>query len=286
MPWVTLVLSILMLGLAGFGFGGFLLVILPARTADLNASAAKQVAAAQHSTALVGESAVKLWAGITPTGSMMLSPAQMTTDLTLAQAVEKAADDATTQLQASEAVLLQVDAIPFQFRSPQFVATDRAQLGHLDKALQATRRLAFAASVQMAISQHAQQDQAVVTSTLKPALAARNWVLVARTAASIQEDLKAQSNQAVTTEALMDPLWAKWLDALAGYDYTAQQYALAMSSGQSAAAAGLKRTLDQQDAQAAAAWAAAQAGNAAWQKANIQPILDSVSKELTAGGAS
>lgn len=275
-----------MLGLAGFGFGGFLLVILPQKTADLKASATNEVAGAQQATAAVGHSVTTLWADITPTGSILLSADTVTADLALAQSAEKAADDASTHIQTSEAVLLQVDAIPFQFQSPVFVSADRATLNHLDKAVQSARRLAFAVSLQMAIAQRAQQDQGVVTTTLKPALAARNWVLVARTAANIQDDLKAQRDLALNQETLLDPLWSKWLDALAGYDYTAQQLALASSSGQTIAAQGLKRTLDQEDAQVAAAWGAAQAANAAWQKATVQPILDGIAKELAAAGVS
>ncbi len=275
-----------MLALAGVGFGGFLLVILPARTADLAASAAREVASAQQSTGQVGHSVTTLWAGITPSGSLGLSPDKVTADLALAQAVEKGAEDATAHIQSSDAVLLQAAGIPFQLHPPAFIAPDQATLGHLDKALQSARRLAFAASLQLDIAQHAQQDQATVASTLKPALAAHNWVLVARTAATLQDDLKAQQNLALNPEALLDPLWGKWLDALAAYDYSAQQLALAQSAGQSAAAQQWKRTVAQQDAQVAATWAAAQAGNAAWQHATLQPVLDNLADELAAGGAS
>jgi hypothetical protein len=271
-----------MLGLAGFGFGGFLLVILPNKTADLKTSASHEVATAQQATTAVGQSVTTLWADITPTGSIALSSDKVTTDQAQAQSAEKAADDANSHVQAADAILLQVDAIPFQFRTPAFVPADRATLGHLDKAVQSARRLAYAVSLQMAIAQHAQVDLNTVTTTLKPALAARNWVLVARTAASIQDDLKAQRDQALSQETLLDPLWSKWLDTLAGYDYTAQQLALASSSGQATAAQGLKRTLDQEDAQVATAWTAAQAGNAAWQQSTVQPILDGLAKELAA----
>ncbi|HYS28579.1 MAG TPA: hypothetical protein VEQ12_03625 [Candidatus Limnocylindria bacterium] len=283
--WGTRIAAVLMLGLAGVGFGGFLLVILPKQSADLGTTAAAQVVAAQQSTGQVGRSVTTLWGGITPTGSVLLSPDKVTAGLAAAQAAEKAADAANTDIQAALAVLLQADGIPFQLSPPPYIAPDRAILGHLDKVVQSSRRLAYAASLQFAIAQHAQQDQASVAGTLKPALAARNWVLVARTAATLKDDLKAQVDLAATPEALMDPAWGKWLDGLAAYDYTAQQYALAESSGQSSAAQGLRRTLDQQDAQVAAAWSAAVAGNAAWQHSTVQPILDSLAKELATGHA-
>jgi hypothetical protein len=274
-----------MLVLAGVGFGGFLLVILPKQAADLGKAAASQVATAQQSTGQVGRSVTTLWAGITPTGSLLLAPDKLTAGAAAAQAAEKAADSANADIQAGLAVLLQADSIPFQLRPPAYIAPDRATLGQLDKVVQSSRHLAYAASLQFAIAQHAQQDQATVAGTLKPALAARNWVLVARTAASLKDDLKAQVDLAAVSEALLDPLWGKWLDALASYNYTAQQYALAESSGQSSAAQGLRRTLDQQDAQVAAAWSAAVAGNTAWQHTTIQPLLDGLAKDLASGHA-
>ena len=275
-----------MLGLAGFGFGGFLLVILPKQAAELGQSAARQIAVAQQSTKQVGQSVTTLWGGITPTGSLLVSPDKITAGLAAAQAGEKAADAANSDIQAGLAVLLQADSIPFQLHPPAYIAPGRATLGHLDKVVQSSRRLAYAASLQFAIAQHAQPDQAAVAGTLKPALAARNWVLVARTAATLKDDLKAQVDLAATPEALLDPLWGKWLDALASYNYTAQQYALAESSGQTSAGQGLRRTLDQQDAQVAAAWSAAVGGNTAWQHTTIQQILDSLAKELATGHAS
>lgn len=279
-------MAVVLIGLFGVGFGGFVLVIVPARAADLGVSAAREVAAAQNSTNQVDRSVTSLWNGITPSGSMALSSAKVTANLALSQTVEKGADDASAHIQTSEGVLLQAQSLPFQLRAPGFIATDQATLGHLDKALQAARRLAFAASLQLAIAQHSQQDQASVTGTLKPALDARNWALVARTAGTLEDDLKAQENLALNPEALLDPLWGKWLDALAAYVYTAQQYALAESAGQIATAQSWKRTLDRQDAQAASAWTAAQANNAAWQHATLQPQLDGLQKELAAGGAS
>jgi len=274
-----------MLGLAGAGFGGFVIVIVPARATDLGANATREVAAAQTGTKQVGSSVKSLWGGITPSGSILLSPDRVTTELALVQTAEKGADDAAAHIETSNGLLLQAQSLPFQLRAPAFVAGDQATLGHLDKALQSARRLAFAASLQLAIAQHAQQDQATVTTTLKPAIAARNWVLVARTAGTVETDLQAQQNLATNPETLLDPLWGKWLDALAGYVYSAQQLALAQSAGQSAAAQGWRRTLDQQDAQVAAGWAAAQAGNAAWQHTTLQPLLDGLAKELAAGGA-
>ncbi len=285
MSWGTRIAAVLMLVLAGVGFGGFLLVILPNQAADLGKTAAREVAAAQQSTGQVGRSVTTLWGGITPKGSLLLGPDKITAGLAAAQAAEKAADSANADVQASLAVLLQADGIPFQLRPPAYIAPDRATLGHLDKVVQSSRRLAYAASLQFAIAQHAQQDQAAVAGSLKPALAARNWVLVARTAATLKDDLKAQVDLAATPEALMDPLWGKWLDALASYNYTAQQYALAESSGQTSAGQGLRRTLDQQDAQIGAAWSAAVAGNTAWQHNTVQPILDSLAKELATGHA-
>ncbi len=286
MAWGTRIAATLMLGLAGVGFGGFLLVILPKQAADLGVTAARAVAAAQQSTGQVGRSVTTLWGGITPTGSLLVAPDKITAGLAAAQAAEKAADSANSDIQGSLAVLLLADGIPFQLHPPAYIAPDRATLGHLDKVVQASRRLSYAASLQFAIAQHAQQDQAAVAGTVKPALAARNWVLVARTAANLHDDLQAQVDQAATPEALLDPLWGKWLDALTSYVYTAQQYALAESSGQTSAGQGLRRTLDQQDAQVAAAWSAAVAGNTAWQHTTIQPILDSLAKELATGHAS
>jgi len=278
--------AFVLIALFGVGFGGFVLVIVPARATDLGLTASRQVATAQSSAKQVGGTVQALWGGITPTGSIALGADKVTAELATAQTVEKGANDASTDIQNADGVLLQAQSLPFQLRQPAYIARDQATLGHLDKALQAARRLAFAASLQLAVAQHAQQDQASVSGVLKPALSARNWALVARTAATVEEDLKAQEDLAANTESLLDPLWGKWLDALAGYVYSAQQYALAASAGQSSTAQSWKRTLDQQDAQVNQAWAAAQGGNAAWQRTTLQPLLDGQAKELAAGGAS
>src|SRR5713226_3803880 len=79
--WGTRIAAVLMLGLAGVGFGGFLLVILPKQSADLGTTAAAQVVAAQQSTGQVGRSVTTLWGGITPTGSVLLSPDKVTAGL-------------------------------------------------------------------------------------------------------------------------------------------------------------------------------------------------------------
>src|SRR5207245_4405659 len=167
--WGTRGAAVLMLSLAGVGFGGFLLVILPKQSADLGTTAATQVVAAEQSTGQVGRSVTTLWGGITPTGSVLLSPDKATTGLAAAQAAEKAADAANTDIQAGLAVLLQADGIPFQLSPPAYIAPDRATLGHLDKVVQSSRRLAYAASLQFAIAQHAQQDQASVAGAPQPA---------------------------------------------------------------------------------------------------------------------
>ena len=126
-----------------------------------------------------------------------------------------------------------------------------------------------------------QNSQSLVS--MNASLNARDWTNAARTASTIATDLKSQQSPAGDPEALLDPLWAKWVDAMLGVAISAQQYSLASAANQTQQAQQAGRTLAAARDQLAATFAAAQNGAAAWQAKTVQPILDSVARETASG---
>jgi hypothetical protein len=98
-------------------------------------------------------------------------------------------------------------------------------------------------------------------------------------------DLKAQQPPVSDAEALLDPLWSKWVDAMLAVATSAQQLSLASASGQTQQAQQATRNLMAAWAQLATTYADAQNGAAAWQAKTVQPILDTIAREKSAGGA-
>jgi hypothetical protein len=97
-------------------------------------------------------------------------------------------------------------------------------------------------------------------------------------------DLTSQQAPVSDPEALLDPLWSKWVDAMMSVATSAKQLSLASAGGQTQAAQQASRSLDAARAQLAATYADAQNGAAAWQAKTVQPLLDTVTKERAAAG--
>jgi hypothetical protein len=263
--------------------GAFLEVVLPQRVGQLAQSEASEVTLARKGTADAGTNVAKLWADISAKGSMSLSDAQLTQDLALAKTTEKSADDALSHVQLAESYIAQADALPFQVHAPAFIATDRPSLQHLDKALQATLKLTHAATLQLTLAQHVTQDVVKISTTVDPSLNAHAWADAARAASTLSEDLKPQQVSAADPEALLDPLWGAWIDAMVSVVTNAQQYSLAAAANQTQVAQQSAHNLAVARQQFAASFVAAQTNAAAWATSKVQPLLDTVSRETTAG---
>jgi hypothetical protein len=272
------------LALAIGAVGAFLEVVLPQRVAQLAQSEASELALARQGATDVSSSVNSLWAEISAKGSMSLSDDKLVQDLALAKSTEKLADDALGHVQTAQSYMAQADGLPFQLHSPAFIATDRPALQHLDKALQAVIKLTHAASLQLPLAQHLNQDALKISSTLDPSLNARSWTDAARAASALTTDLKSQQAPAGDPEALLDPLWAKRVDAMLAVVTDAQQYSLAAAANQTQLAQQASRSLAAARVQLTATIAAAQNGAADWQARMIQPLLDTVAREASAGG--
>jgi hypothetical protein len=179
--------------------------------------------------------------------------------------------------------MAQADGLPFQLHSPAFIATDRSALQHLDKALRATLKLTQAAILQLTLARHVTQDAQKISATLDPALNNRAWADAARTASALADDLKPLQVSAGFADALLDPLWGTWIDAMLAVVTSAQQYSLASAANQSQLAQQHARNLAAARQQVTASVAAAQNGASAWASSKIQPLLDTVARETTAG---
>ncbi|MDQ6711668.1 MAG: hypothetical protein M3Z28_00550 [Candidatus Dormibacteraeota bacterium] len=271
--------------LAAGAIGAFLVVVLPQRVAQLEQSEAGELALARKGATDATTAVSGLWAEISAKGGIALSPDQITKDLALAKATEKSADDALGHIQAAHGYMSQADGLPFQLHSPGFIAADRPPLDHLDKALQATIKLTHAATLQLTVAQHLNQDAQTISANLSSSLSARQWTEAARTASALATDLTTQQAPASDPESLLDPLWGKWVDAMLAVTSSAKQLSLASAAGQSQQAQTASRGLDAARAQLAASYAAAQNGAAAWQAKTVQPLLDTVAREKSAGGA-
>ena len=257
--------------------------MLPQRVAQLAQSEAGELDLARRGAADVSTNVKHLWEDITAKGSMSLSDAQLAADLVLANNAQKSADDALGHVQLAQSYMAQADGLPFQLHSAAFIATDRPALDHLDKALQASLKLTHAAILQLTLAQQVTADAQKISTTLDPALNAHAWADAARASSALADDLKPQQVSAAFADALLDPLWANWIDAMLGVVTNAQQYSLASAANQTQSAQQSANNLAAARRQFAASFTAAQNGAAAWQAKTIQPLLDTVTHETTAG---
>jgi len=263
--------------------GAFLQIVLPQRVGQLAQSEAGELELARKGTADASSTVSHLWADMSAKGAMSLSDAQLTQDLALAKSAQKAADDALGHVQLAQSYMGQADGLPFQLHSPAFIATDRPALQHLDRALQATLKLTHAAVLQLTLAQQVTQDAQKISTKLDVALNARLWADAARSASTLADDLKPQQVSAGFADALLDPLWASWIDGMVSVVTNAQQYALASAANQTQAAQQSAKSLAKARQQLAASFAAAQNGAAAWQAKTVQPLLDTLTRETAAG---
>jgi hypothetical protein len=282
--WATRIFAFLVLVLAAGAIGAFLEVVLPQRVAQLAQSEAGELALARKGTSEVSTAVTGLWTDISSKGGISLSDDQLTKDLALAKTTEKSADDALSHVQAAQSYMAQADGLPFQFHSPSFIATDRPTLQHLDKALQATVKLTHGATLQLTLAQHLNQDAQTISASLYASLNARQWTDAARTASAVTTDLQTQQAPVGDAEALLDPLWGKWVDAMLSVASSAKQLSLASAARETQQAQLASRSLEAAKAQLAASYAEAQNDAAAWQAKTVQPLLDTISKERAAAG--
>ncbi len=280
--WGTRIFALLVFLVAVGAIGAFLEVLLPQQVAKLAEMEGNELVLARKGTADVNTAVAGLWAELSPKGSMGLTAARMSEDLALAKRTERSADEALSHVQAAQAYMAQADGLPFQFHAPTFIAPDRAAAQHLEKALTTSIKLSHAATLQLTLAEHMSQNSQSLVS-MNASLNARDWTNAARTASTIATDLKSQQSPAGDPEALLDPLWAKWVDAMLGVAISAQQYSLASAANQTQQAQQAGRTLAAARDQLAATFAAAQNGAAAWQAKTVQPILDGVARETGSG---
>jgi hypothetical protein len=266
--------------LAVGAIGAFLEVVLPQRVASLAQSEANELAIARQSATDVNTATIRLWAEVSAKGGLSLSSDRLTQDLALAKSTEKIADDALGHVQLAQSYISQADGLPFQLHSPAFIASDRPALQHLEKALQASIKLTHAATLELTLAQNLSRDADKISGSLGPSLAARSWTDAARTASALATDLQSQQAPVGDPEALLDPLWSKWVDAMLTVVTSAQQLSLTSAANQTQQAQQASRSLA--TARADATFAAAQGNATVWQAKAIQPLLDTVTAELAA----
>jgi len=281
--WGTRIFAALVFFLAVGAMAAFVVLVLPAQIASLTQSESRELTTARRSAADVTASVTTLWADIAPGGSLSLPDNRLQQDLALAQSTEKAAEDALAHVQLAESYIAQIDGIPFQLHPNEIVASDRPALRHLEKALAGAIKLSHGATLQLTIASHVNQDAQSIAGPLKSSLAQHDWNTASRTAATIRTDLKSQESAASDAEALLDPLWTNWMDALVGYTDSAQQYSLNSAAGQTVTAQQLLRAMAAASDRAGAAQLAAQAGAGAWQQKTVQPLVATLRSELAAG---
>jgi hypothetical protein len=282
--WATRIFAFLVFLLAAGAIGAFLEVVLPQRVAQLAQSEAGELALARKGATDASTAVTGLWVEISTKGGIGLSDDQLTKDLALATATEKSADDALSHVQAAQSYMSQADGLPFQFHSPSFIAADRPTLAHLDNALQATIKLTHGANLQLTLARHLNQDAQTISGSLYTSLNNRAWTDAARTASALTTDLQSQQAPVGDAEALLDPLWGKWVDAMLSVASSAKQLSLASAARETQQAQVASRSLEAAKAQLAASYAEAQNDAAAWQAKTIQPLLDTISKERAAAG--
>ena len=282
--WGTRIFAALVFLLAVGAMAAFVVLVLPAQIATLSQSESRELSTARLASGEVANSVTTLWADLGPRGSLSLPDDRLQQDMALAQSAEKAASDALTHVQLAQSYLAQIDGIPFQLHANEIVTNDRPALHHLEKALAAATKLSHGATLQLAIARHVGQDAQAIAGPLNSSLAQHDWTTASRTAATVQQDLKSQQSAAADPEALLDPLWTNWMDAMAGYAASAQQYGLNVAAGQTLSAQQLARAMAAANDRAAAAFQAAQAAAPAWQQKEVQPLRDSLRAELAAAG--
>jgi len=256
-------------------------VVLPQRVGQLAGLEASDLTIARTDSTNVVASVKTLWAELSTTGSMSLTPDRLTADLAAAQGIQKSDADALGHVQAAQSDITQAQAIPFQLKAPAFLG-DAAPLTHLSKSLGAAGNLALAATLQITIAQHMSQDLTTLAS-LNSSLGTRDWRTASQTASSVVTDVKAQQAAAADPEALIDPLWSKWMDGIINYAGAAQQYALASASNQKPAAQQFANQMATANQQINAALAAVQGDASAWQSKTVEPDLTTMTSELSAG---
>jgi hypothetical protein len=251
----------------------FVGVVLPARVADLGRLEAQELSAARGGAATVQVSLASLLSEVDAAGPFAIPQDRLAADLTLARATEKQTGDSLAHAQAAGAYLTEAAGVPFQLHTPAFIKADRPAANSLQAGLQSDLKLAQALSLQLSLAQAVAADQQAWQGQLDPALASRSWVAAARAAAGLQTQLKSEQLGVANPDALLDPLWGKWIDARYAYTLTAQSYALNAASGQTLTAQQLQGTLNSQAIQIKAALAAAQQGVAGWAQRTLQPLL-------------
>jgi hypothetical protein len=271
--WGTRILAGLIGITAIAATAAFVGVVLPGRVADLGSHEGVELAAARSQAATVQASLSGLLQDIDPSGPFALASDRLASDLALSRATEKQASEALAHAQAAGAYLNEAAGVPFQLHQPAFLRTDRPAAAQLQSGLQAALKLAHAVTLQLTLAQTVAVDEQAWNGQLVPALASRSWAPAARAAASLQTQLKSEQLGAANPDALLDPLWGKWIDARYAYALTAQSYALNQASGQTITARDLQATLNTQAGQIQAALAAAQRHLSAWDQQAIAPLL-------------
>ena len=263
--------------------GAFLEVFLPQQVASLAGKEASELQLAKKGTGDVNTATAALWTDLSK-GSVGLSDDQLAKDLSLAKQTEKSANDALIYVQTAETYIAQADSMPFQFHRPLFITADRPALTHLEKALGAAATLAHGATLQTGFSQSMNQNVRSLND-LNNLVAARNWSACTNAAASLTTAVKLQQAPAADPDALLDPLWGKWVDGMRSLAQDAQQYCLAAAQNQSQTAQQYAYLMNSARDQMNASYAAAQSDAAAWQAKTIKPLLDTLARELSAANS-
>ena len=98
--------------------------------------------------------------------------------------------------------------------------------------MQASIKLTHAATLELTLAQNLSRDADKISGSLGPSLAARSWTDAARTASALATDLQSQQAPVGDPEALLDPLWSKWVDAMLTVVTSAQQLSLTSAANQ------------------------------------------------------
>ena len=279
--WGTRIFAFLVFLLAVGAVGAFLEIFIPQQVAAISRMEANELKLATSGASDVNLSVNRLWADLSAS-SMSLSDDQLARDLALAKQTESATSEALGHVQAAQTYMAQAEAMPFQFKTPGFVATDRQSLQHLEKGLRAASKLAHGASLQIPVALSMNANSRGL-GDLNNNLNARDWSAGARTAATLSTAIKLQEGPAGNPETLLDPLWGKWVDAMLAVVLDAQQLCLASAQNQTQLAQQNAHTLAVARDELGASLAAARANTAAWQSKTIQPLLDLLAREIAAG---
>ena len=281
--WGTRIFAVLVLVVAIGAVGAFVEVFLPQQVASLARMEGNELLLAKKGTSDVNTASTALWTDLSRSG-VGLSDDQLVKDQTLAKRTEKSANDALIHVQTAETYIAQADSMPFQFHRPLFITTDRPALTHLEKALAAAATLAHGANLQTGFSQSMNQNVRSLND-LNNMVAARNWSACTSAAAALTTAVKVQQAPAANPDALLDPLWSKWVDAMRSVAQNTQQYCLAAAQNQNATAQQYAYLMNSARDQMNATYAAAQSDAVAWQAKTIKPLLDTLARELSAANS-